>query len=79
MEGPKQRGTQATLTPGFFLACQERGTPKPVKSDHRTATPALPHDGGLQPQAESASTGSAPQEALQALGADVAEGDGLGT
>ena len=40
---------------------------------------ALPHDGGLQPQVEAASTGSAPQEALQALGADVAEGDGLGT
>ena len=73
MEGPKQRGTQATLTPGFFLACQERGTPKPVKSDQRTATPALPHDGGLQPQAETAAARAAPKKALQALGADVAE------
>ena len=40
---------------------------------------ALPHDGGLQPQAEAASTGSAPEEALQALGTDVAEASELCT
>ena len=31
------------------------------------------HDGGLQPQAEAAAAGTAPEEALQALGADVAK------
>ena len=35
---------------------------------------ALPHDGGLQPQAEAAPTGAAPKEAMQALGTDLAEG-----
>ena len=35
---------------------------------------ALPHDGGLQPQAEAAAAGSAPKEALQALGTHLAEG-----
>ena len=40
---------------------------------------ALPHDGGLQPQAEAASTGAAPKKAVQALGAYVAEGSGLCT
>ena len=40
--------------------------------------PALPHDGGLQPQAEAAATGRALKEALQALGTDLAEGSGLG-
>ena len=40
---------------------------------------ALPHEGELQPQAEAASTGAAPKEALQALGTDVAEASGLGT
>ena len=33
---------------------------------------------GLQPQAEAAAAGSAPEEALQALGTDLAEGNGLG-
>ena len=36
-----------------------------------------PHDGGLQSQAQAAAAGSASEEALQALGADVAKGDGL--
>ena len=36
--------------------------------------PALPHDGGLQPQAEAAATRSAPEEALQPLGAHLAKG-----
>ena len=35
--------------------------------------PALPHDGGLQPQAEAAAAGTAFKEALQALGTDVAK------
>ena len=40
---------------------------------------ALPYEGGLQPQAEAAATGSAPREAVQALGTDLAEGSGLGS
>ena len=42
------------------------------------ATPALPHDGGLQPQAEAAPAVTAPKEAVQALGTHLAEGSGLG-
>ena len=38
---------------------------------------ALLHDGGVQPQAEVAATRAASEEALQALGADLAEGSGL--
>ena len=34
---------------------------------------------GLQPQAEAAAAGSAPEEALQALGTHLAEVSGLGT
>ena len=37
----------------------------------------MPHDGGLQPQTEAAATGSAPEEALQALGTHLAEGSWL--
>ena len=37
--------------------------------------PALPQSGGLQPQVE----GTAPKEAVQTLGADLAIGDVLGT
>ena len=44
-----------------------------------TRVPALPHGGGLQPQTEAAAAGAAPKEALQALGADLAEGSGVGT
>jgi len=40
--------------------------------------PALPHDGGVQPQAEVAATSAASEEALKAFGADLAEGDVLG-
>ena len=40
--------------------------------------PALPHDGGLQPQTEAAPAWAAPKEALQALGTDVAEESGVG-
>ena len=40
---------------------------------------ALPLDGGLQLQTQVAAAGTAFQEAVQALGADVAEGDGLGS
>ena len=35
-----------------------------------------PQDGGLQPQAEAAAVS---EEALPALGTDLAEGNGLGT
>ena len=67
---------------GFFIAnaspAQQRGTLQAVTSDPCLKTPALPHDGGLQPQAEAATAGSAPEEALQALGTHMAEGDGLG-
>jgi hypothetical protein len=45
---------------------------------HLWSRPALPHDCGLQPQAEAAPTGAAPKEALQALGTHLAEGSGLG-
>ena len=46
---------------------------------HQWGRPALPHDGGLQPQAEAAAARSAPKEALQALGTYLAEGSGLGS
>ena len=45
---------------------------------HLWGRPALPHDGGLQPQATATAAGSAPEEALQALSTDLAEGNGLG-
>ena len=35
---------------------------------------ALPHDGGLQPQAEAVATGSALKEEMQALGSHLAKG-----
>ena len=38
----------------------------------------IAHDGGLQPQAETTAARAAPEEALQALGTHLAEGDGLG-
>jgi len=38
---------------------------------------ALPHDGGLQPQAEAAPACTASKEAVQALGTDLVEGEGL--
>ena len=38
---------------------------------------ALPHPVGLQPQAAAVTARRAPEEEVQALGADVAEGDGL--
>ena len=44
-----------------------------------TTYAALPHDGGLQPQAEAAAARAALKEAVQALGANLAEGSGLGT
>ena len=37
----------------------------------------LPHPVGLQPQTTAVTAGRAPQEEVQALGADLAEGDGL--
>ena len=40
---------------------------------------ALPHGGGLQPQAEAVAAGATPEEALQALGTHLEEGSGLGT
>ena len=46
---------------------------------HLWRRPALPHDGGLQPQAEAAPAGTAPKEAVQALGAYLSEGNGLGS
>ena len=46
---------------------------------HLWRRPALPHDGGLQPQAEAAAAGSALKKAVQALGTHLAEGRGLGS
>ena len=40
---------------------------------------ALPHPAGLQPQAAAVTARLAPEEEMQALGSDVAEGDGLGS
>ena len=40
---------------------------------------ALPHDVGLQPQAAAVTARRAPEEEMQALGANVAEEDGLGS
>ena len=37
----------------------------------------LPHPVGLQPQAAAVTARRAPEEEVQALGTDVAEGDGL--
>ena len=66
----------------FFVAHaappQERGTLQAVTSNPCFKTPALPHVGGLQPQAEEAAAGAAPEKALQALGAHLAEESGLG-
>ena len=67
-----------TLHPVARRVFLQRGTLQAVTSDPCLKTPALPHDGGLQPQAEAATAGSAPEEALQALGTHMAEGDGLG-
>ena len=39
---------------------------------HLWRRPALPHDGGMQPQAETTATGAAHEEAMQALGTNVA-------
>ena len=44
---------------------------------HLRGGSALPHPVGLQPQATAVTAGRAPEEEVQALGADVAEGDGL--
>ncbi len=33
----------------------------------------------MQPQAETTATGAAPEEAMQALGTEMAEGSGLGS
>ena len=51
----------------------------PVLHLWRRSASALPYEGGLQPQAEAASTGPAPKETLQALGTDLAKGSGLGS
>lgn len=51
----------------------------PVLHLWRRSASALPYEGGLQPQAEAAATGSAPRKAVQALGTDLAEGSGLGS
>ena len=45
---------------------------------HLRGGSALPHPAGLQPQAAAVTARRAPEEALQALGADVAEVDELG-
>ena len=44
---------------------------------HLRGGSALPHPVGLQPQAAAVTARRAPEEEVQALGADVAEGDGL--
>ena len=46
---------------------------------HLRGGSALPHPVGLQPQAAAVAARRAPEEEVQALGADVAKGDGLGT
>ena len=46
---------------------------------HLRGGSALPHPVGLQPQAAAVTARRAPEEEVQALGADVAEGDGLGS
>ena len=62
------------------LASTYRGleiSPEKLPALHLWRRPALPNDGGLQPQAEAAAAWEAPEEALQALGVDLAEGSGL--
>ena len=46
---------------------------------HLWRRPALPHDGGLQPQAEAVAARTAPEEEVQAMGTYLAEGSGLGS
>ena len=46
---------------------------------HLRGGSALPHPVGLQPQAAAVTARRAPEEEVQALGTDVAEGDGLGS
>ena len=46
---------------------------------HLRGGSALPHPVGLQPQAAAVAARRASDEGLQALGADLAEGDGLGS
>ena len=46
---------------------------------HLRGGSAMPHPVGPQPQAAAVTTRRAPEEEMQALGADVAEGDGLGS
>jgi len=41
------------------------------------AMPALPHPLGMQPQATPTPARSAPEKAVQAMGADMPEADGL--
>ena len=44
---------------------------------HLRGGSALPHPVGLQPQATTTAAGRTPEEEVQALGTDLAEGDGL--
>ena len=46
---------------------------------HLRGGSALPHPVGLQPQAAAVTARRAPEEEVLAMGADVAEGDGLGS
>ena len=46
---------------------------------HLRGGSALPHPVGLQPQAAAVTARRAPEEEVQALGAFVAEGEGLGS
>ena len=59
------------------IARANLGILKAVTLKPCSATRALPRDGGLQPQAKAAAAGAAPEEAMQAVGTDLAEGSGL--
>ena len=52
------------------MVSMNRGTLKAVTTDPCLKTPALPHDGGLQHQVETAAEGTASKEALQVVGND---------
>ena len=70
--------------PGEFAAVSIRKSGSEISPENLPALrlrrrSALPHDGGLQPQAEAAAARAAPKDALQALGTHLAKGSWLGT
>ena len=69
---------------GFYRRAGVAGMEGRLRLYHLTALhprggSALPHPVGLQPQAGEVAARRAHEEEMQALGADVAEGDGLGS